>query len=61
MIRTVYNCSIIKKQVKRDIGEPERYYMIKRCLGYAKSDNDDEPREDCKNASCIFVSKSEKE
>ena len=48
MTRTIYNCSIVKKQVKRGIGEPERYYMIEKCLGYAKSGNDDEPCEDCK-------------
>lgn len=48
MTRTIYNCSVIQKQVKRGIGEPERYYNLNKCLGYAKSDNDDEPCEQCK-------------
>lgn len=35
MTRTLDNCSVIKKQIKRGIGEPERYCNINKCLGYS--------------------------
>ena len=53
MQRTLENCSLIKKCVKRGIGEPTQYYNINRCEGYAKSDYD-EPCEVCKRCKfCI--------
>lgn len=48
MTRTIYNCSVVQKQVNRGIGKPEQYYNLNKCLGYAKSDNNDEPCEICK-------------
>lgn len=56
MQRTLENCSLIKRNVKRGIGEPEQYYNINKCLGYAKSEMDDEPCETCKNCKfCISI------
>lgn len=48
MQRTLTNCALIKKQVKSGVGEPEQYYNLNKCLGYARSDNDDENCEQCK-------------
>ena len=48
MKRTLSNCSLIKRQIKSGAGRPEQYHGINKCLGYAKSDNDDGPCEDCK-------------
>lgn len=59
MTRTIYNCSVIQKQVNRGIGEPERYLTLNKCLGYAESDNDDEPCEACKR--CKFCISFEQE
>lgn len=52
MTRTIENCSVIKKSVSKGIGEPERYWHLNKCLGYCRSDYDDEPIETCKN--CKF-------
>lgn len=46
--RTLDNCSLIKKMIKSGIGEPEQMYNINKCLGYQRSENDDEPCEICK-------------
>lgn len=51
MQRTLATCSLIKKQVKLGVGEPEQYYNLNKCLGYASGDNDDEPCEQCKSCS----------
>ena len=59
MTRTIYNCSVVQKQVNRGIGKPEQYYNLNKCLGYAKSDNDDEPCEACKR--CKFYISFEQE
>lgn len=46
MKRTLDNCSLIKKCVRKGIGEPEQ--RNGSCLGYQKSENDDEPCNECK-------------
>lgn len=47
MIRTLENCSLIQKCVRKGIGEPEQRNGV--CLGYQKGENDDEPCEKCKS------------
>lgn len=46
--RTVENCSLVKKAVKRGIGTPQM--QSGKCMGYSAGDNDanDEPCEKCK-------------
>lgn len=44
MTRTIENCALIKRMIRRGEGEPER--QDDRCLGYAG--NTDEPCEICK-------------
>lgn len=44
MIRTIENCSLVKRMVRKGAGEPER--EGDRCLGYAGQA--DEPCETCK-------------
>lgn len=46
--RTLDNCSLIQKMIKRGIGEPEQYHNINKCLGYQRGETDDEPCEICK-------------
>lgn len=46
--RTLDNCSLIQKMIKQGIGEPEQYHNINKCLGYQRSENDDEPCSICK-------------
>lgn len=46
MQKTFENCSLIKKCVRKGIGEPD--YRNGKCCGYQKSENDDEPCEECK-------------
>lgn len=48
MQRTLENCTLIKKCIKKGIGEPEQYRNLNKCVGYAKGENDDEPCEQCK-------------
>lgn len=47
MMRTLENCSLIQKCVRKGIGEPEQRNGV--CLGYQKGENDDEPCEKCKS------------
>jgi len=45
--RTPKNCSLIKEALKLGIGYP--FGITDHiCDGYAKGENDDEPREECK-------------
>lgn len=53
MKRTLYNCSLIKKMVAKGMGEPERHYVT--CVGYQKSENDDEPCEICKKCKLNYM------
>lgn len=54
MQRTLDNCSLIKKRIKKGIGEPKQYYNLNKCEGYTRGDSDDEPCEKCKNCRlCI--------
>ena len=46
MPRTLDNCSLIQRMVIRGLGEPIQ--RDGRCMGYGKSDTDDEPCEVCK-------------
>ncbi len=49
--KTIDNCSLIKKSVKIGIGYPDCYIRTfgeRRCFGYQKSENDDEPCKQCK-------------
>lgn len=47
MKRTIYNCTLIEKCVRKGIGEPQRFPQENLCCGYAKSEYDDEPCEQC--------------
>lgn len=47
MQRTLENCTLIQKCVRRGIGNPEQ--RNGKCMGYQKSENDDEPCEICKS------------
>ena len=46
MQRTLENCTLIQKCVRKGIGSPEQ--RNGKCMGYQKSENDDEPCEFCK-------------
>lgn len=48
MKRTLENCTLIKKCVAKGIGAPEQYRNLNKCMGYARSEGDDEPCEKCK-------------
>lgn len=50
--RTIENCSIVKRCVEEGLGEPQRWYNINKCEGYA-------PFEQCKK--CKFCISNEKE
>ena len=52
MQRTLDNCTLIKRCVKAGIGEPQQWYNIQKCEGYQRSEDDDEPCEQCKK--CRF-------
>lgn len=55
MQRTLENCTLIKKCVAKGIGEPEQYPDQSKCIGYARSEYDDEPCEKCKKCSlCTY-------
>ena len=55
MQRTIENCTLIQKGVKQGLGEPNRFYNVNKCEGYAKSEYDDEPNKQCKECKyCIF-------
>lgn len=47
MKRTLDNCSLIQRMVIRGLGEPIQ--RDGRCMGYARSEYDDEPCETCKH------------
>ena len=47
MQRTLENCTLIQKCVRKGIGGPEQ--RNGKCMGYQKSENDDEPCEICKS------------
>jgi len=53
MTKTLENCSLIKKMVKKGEGEPERLFNINKCLGYQKGEDDDEPCEICKRCRLL--------
>ena len=58
MKRTLDNCTLIQKCVRMGIGTPEQYHDINKCFGYVRSDNDDEPCEQCKNCElCTCITK----
>ena len=46
--RTIENCTLIQKNTKAGIEEPQRWYFLNRCEGYGKLDNDEELCEQCK-------------
>ena len=46
MKRTLENCSLIQKCVRKGIGEPEQRNGF--CGGYQRGEDDDEPCEKCK-------------
>ena len=49
--KTIENCTVIKKALKLGVGWPS--INGDKCLGYAKSECDDEPLEKCK--VCKFL------
>lgn len=57
--RTIENCTLIQKCVKKGIGEPQQWHFINKCEGYQRGENDDEPCEQCKK--CKFCISNEKE
>ena len=50
-VKTVENCTVIKKAVNIGVGYP--HISGGKCRGYAKSEGDDEPLERCK--VCKFL------
>ena len=46
MKRTIKNCSLIKRAIENGIGSPDTNFS--KCLGYAVSEEDDEPCNTCK-------------
>lgn len=48
MQRTLENCTLIQKCVRKGIGEPEQFPNINKCFGYQRGEDDDEPIEQCK-------------
>ena len=57
MKRTFENCTLIKRCIRAGIGEPEQHPNLNKCVGYARSENDDEPCEKCKK--CKLCTSSE--
>nr|DAZ25633.1 MAG TPA: hypothetical protein [Caudoviricetes sp.] len=51
--RTLYNCPLIRKMVAKGEGEPKHQDMT--CIGYQKSENDNEPCETCKNCKLNYM------
>lgn len=47
MKRTLENCSLIQRCVKRGVGEPRQFKDINQCEGYARNEHDDEPCDIC--------------
>ena len=49
MKRTLENCSLIQRCVKRGIGEPRQFKDTNQCEGYARAEYDDEPCDICQH------------
>ena len=49
--RTIENCKVIERGVRKGEGEPlkEEHNGKMFCQGYQRSEQDDEPYEECKN------------